>query len=76
MLTDRAATPRITLSRPALSPACRAAPEMLWGERCTERADIYSYGVGGGWLPGTKGFYEETAKGSAVTTQPISNAMV
>ncbi|GAB4814550.1 hypothetical protein N2152v2_001596 [Parachlorella kessleri] len=22
-----------------------AAPEMLWGERCTERADMYSYGI-------------------------------
>lgn len=22
-----------------------AAPEMLWGERCTEKADIYSYGI-------------------------------
>lgn len=24
---------------------CRAAPEMLWGERCTEKADIYSFGA-------------------------------
>lgn len=23
---------------------CRAAPEILWGERCTEKADIYSFG--------------------------------
>ena len=22
-----------------------AAPEMLWGQRCTDRADIYSYGI-------------------------------
>lgn len=24
--------------------ACRAAPELLWGERCSEKADIYSFG--------------------------------
>lgn len=23
----------------------RAAPEMLWGARCTEKADIYSFGI-------------------------------
>ena len=23
----------------------RSAPEMLWGARCTEKADIYSYGI-------------------------------
>ena len=27
------------------SPFCRAAPEMLWGQRCSEKADIYSYGI-------------------------------
>lgn len=26
----------------------RAAPEMLWGERCSEKADIYSYGAAAG----------------------------
>lgn len=30
---------------PFSPPPCRAAPEMLWGERCTEKADIYSYGI-------------------------------
>ena len=24
---------------------CRSAPEMLWGSKCTEKADIYSYGI-------------------------------
>ena len=37
---------------PAPTAACRAAPELLWGERCTEKADIYSYGRwgGAGWV--------------------------
>ncbi len=44
-----ARAPRLTRPPPAPStpspPARRAAPELLWGARCTERADIYSFGV-------------------------------
>lgn len=31
--------------RGALPPCCRSAPELLLGQRCTEKADVYSMGV-------------------------------
>lgn len=27
-----------------MQPMFRSAPEMLWGAKCTEKADIYSFG--------------------------------
>ena len=32
-------------TRPPPPHYARSAPEMLWGARCTEKADIYSYGI-------------------------------
>ncbi|KAL4437440.1 hypothetical protein ABPG75_004579 [Micractinium tetrahymenae] len=43
---SRHAVPAHLLSPPGhYVHACRAAPELLWGERCTEKADVYAYGI-------------------------------
>ena len=49
---------RLTPPCPSPLPACRSAPEVLSGKRCTEKVDLYSFGVviwevcTGGWVGG------------------------